>query len=137
MKNGIPVALFAFVPILMFVPSHAPAQEPSEGVRKVVNKVVPQYPGLARSMNPQGVVRADVLVAPTARLSTSVKGGHPVLADAAQNALRQWKWVPAPRETSLFLNDVWNGSSVARALLSAKSNLAIQRLGIELRIFGC
>ena len=88
-------------------------------------------------MNPQGVVRADVLVAPTARLSTSVKGGHPVLADAAQNALRQWKWVPAPRETSLFLNDVWNGSSVARALLSAKSNLAIQRLGIELRIFGC
>ena len=100
MKNRTAVALFVFVPILMFVPSHAPAQEPSEGVRKVVNKVVPQYPGLARSRNLQGVVRADVLVAPDGKVKyIEVKGGHPVLADAAQNALRQWKWAPAPRET--------------------------------------
>src|SRR5271165_7262029 len=99
MKNPIVVALLVFVPILIFAPALVPAQE-SEGVRKVVNKVVPQYPSLARSMQLQGVVRADVLVAPDGKVkSIEVKGGHPVLVDAAQNALRVWKWAPAPRET--------------------------------------
>jgi TonB family protein len=99
MKNRIAVALFLLVPILMFAPTQAPAQE-AEGVRKVVTKVVPQYPSLARSMNLQGVVRADVLVAPDGKVKyVEVKGGHPVLADAAQSAVRQWKWAPAPRET--------------------------------------
>jgi len=100
MKNRIAVALFVLVPVLMLGPSHASAQEPSEGGHKVVTKVVPQYPSLARSMNLQGIVRADVLVAPDGKVKyVDVKGGHPVLADAAQNALRQWKWAPAPRET--------------------------------------
>jgi TonB family protein len=101
MKNRIAVALFVFVPILImtFAPSQAPAQE-SDGVRRVVNKVVPQYPSLARSMNLQGVVRVDVLVASDGKVKyVEVKGGHPVLADAAQNAVRQWKWAPAARET--------------------------------------
>jgi TonB family protein len=100
MKNRIAVALFVFVPMLMFAPTQTPAQEPSEGVRKVVNKVVPQYPSLARTMNLQGVVRADVLVAPNGSVKlVEVKGGHPLLAQAAQTALREWKWEPAPRET--------------------------------------
>jgi protein TonB len=99
MKSRSAVALFVLVPILMFAPAQAPAQE-AEGVRKVVTKVVPQYPSLARSMKLQGVVRADVLVAPDGKVKfIEVKGGHPVLVDAAQNALRDWKWAPAPRET--------------------------------------
>jgi TonB family protein len=97
MKNRLAVALFVFVPILMLVPSYAPAQE---GGRKVLSKVVPQYPSLARTMNLQGVVRADVLVAPNGSVKlVEVKGGHPLLAQAAQTALRQWKWEPAPHET--------------------------------------
>ena len=100
MKNRIAVALFVLVPMLMLAPTLAPAQEPSEGSRKVLTKVVPQYPGLARSMRLQGIVRADVLVAPNGTVkSIEVKGGHPVLVDAAQNALREWKWQPGPRET--------------------------------------
>jgi TonB family protein len=99
MKNRIAI-LSVLVPILMLAPSHAPAQEPSEGVRKVVTKVIPQYPSLARSMNLQGVVRADVLVGPNGKVKyVEVKGGHPVLADAAQNALRQWKWELSAHET--------------------------------------
>ena len=103
MGKRIAVGLFVFVTILIvimtFAPAQAPAQE-SEGARKVVNKVVPQYPSLARSMNLQGVVRVEVLVAPDGKAKyVEVKGGHPVLADAAQNAVRQWKWAPAPRES--------------------------------------
>jgi TonB family protein len=97
MKNRIAVALFVLVPILMLVPNYASAQESG---RKVVSKVVPQYPTLARSMNLQGIVRADVLVAPNGTVKlVEVKGGHPLLAQAAQTALREWKWEPAARET--------------------------------------
>ena len=97
MKNRIAVALFVLVPILMLVPSFASAQD---GGRKVVIRVVPKDPSLARTMNLQGVVRADVLVAPNGSVKlVEVKGGHPLLAQAAQTALREWKWEPAPRET--------------------------------------
>ncbi len=51
-------------------------------------------------MNIQGSVKADVLVAPNGTVKLiEVKGGHPLLAQAAQNALHEWKWEPAPRET--------------------------------------
>jgi TonB family protein len=100
MKNRIAVALFVLVPILMLVPGYTSAQEPSPGGRKLVSKVVPQYPTLARTMKLQGVVRADVLVAPNGTVKlVEVRGGHPLLAQAAQTALREWKWEPAPRET--------------------------------------
>ena len=100
MKNRTAVSLFVLVLVLMFAPSHTAAQESPEGVRKIVTKVIPQYPNIARTMRLQGVVRVDVLVAPDGKVEyVEVKGGHPVLADAAQNALRQWKWAPAPHET--------------------------------------
>ena len=100
MKNCTAVALSAVLAILTFAPCYTRAQEPSEGARKVVSRVMPQYSSLARSLNLAGVVRADVLVAANGKpKSVEVKGGHPVLVDAAQNALRQWKWEPAPHDT--------------------------------------
>jgi TonB family protein len=51
-------------------------------------------------MNLQGNVKADVVVAPNGSVkSIEIKGGHPLLGQAAQNALREWKWEPAPHET--------------------------------------
>jgi outer membrane biosynthesis protein TonB len=42
----------------------------------------------------------EVVIAPNGTVkSVELKGGHPTLADAAQNALRQWKWEPAAHET--------------------------------------
>ena len=68
--------------------------------RKVVTQVTPQYPALARTMRIAGVVKVDVLVAPNGTVkSLEVKGGHPMLAESAQNAVRQWKWAPAPHES--------------------------------------
>jgi TonB family protein len=100
MKNRIAVALLVFAPTLMLALSRLPAQESSEGVRKVMTKVIPQYPSLARSLNLQGVVRADVSVFPNGTVKLiEVKGGHPVLVDAAERALRGWKWEPSAHET--------------------------------------
>jgi|SRR5580698_232242 TonB family protein len=100
MKTRIVVAVLVLLPIMMFAPNHAPAQESVAGMRRIVSKVVPQYPGLARTMKIQGIVRADVLVAPSGKAkSVEVKGGHPLLGQAAQDALLQWKWEPAAHET--------------------------------------
>jgi TonB family protein len=100
MKNRISVALFVLLATLTLAPKHALTQEISESGRKVVSKVVPQYPNIARSMKIQGIVRADVLVAPNGKVtSIEVKGGHPLLAQSAQDALRQWKWEAAAHET--------------------------------------
>jgi protein TonB len=96
------IASFSLILLLLpaLAPSLAPAQEASEAVRKVITKVAPQYPPLARSMNISGTVRVEIVVAPNGSAkSVEVKGGHPVLADSAQNAVRQWKWVPATHET--------------------------------------
>jgi TonB family protein len=99
MKNRIAVVLLVVAPLL-FCASHAPAQEASEGARKVVTKVMPQLPNLARSLHLQGNVKADVLVAANGKVkSIEVKGGHPLLGQAAQTALNQWTWEPAAHET--------------------------------------
>ncbi len=75
-------------------------QTSAEKARKVVAKVAPEYPEVARSMGVEGSVKADVLVAPNGSPRTvAFKGGHPVLIQAAQNALRSWKWEPAAHET--------------------------------------
>lgn len=51
-------------------------------------------------MNIRGNVKVDVVVAPNGTVkSVEVKGGHPLLAQAAQDTLRQWKWEPAPHDT--------------------------------------
>jgi len=104
MKNRIALALFVLVPILALIPGYATAQESSESVRKILTRVAPQYPTLARTMNIRGGVRVVALVAPNGTVkSVEVKGGHPVLAEAAQNAVRRWKFEPASHETSEFV----------------------------------
>jgi TonB family protein len=75
-------------------------QEPPEGTRKVVNKVTPSYPAIARTLNIKGSVRLEALVLPNGKIKTlEVKGGHPLLAQAAEYAIRKWKWEPAAHET--------------------------------------
>lgn len=93
------ILLSAF--ILIFVSGQAFAQESPDNVRKVLTRVAPQYPSLARSMNIRGSVKAVVTVAPNGSVkSVEVRGGHPVLADAAQHALLQWKFQAESHETS-------------------------------------
>src|SRR5207247_11139262 len=83
-------------------PAHSLAQqeEPPVGTRKVVNRIVPSYPQRARTMNLKGTVRIEALVAPSGVVkSVGVKGGRPVLVQAAENAVQKWRWEPATHET--------------------------------------
>jgi TonB family protein len=100
MKTPFVVASLAVLSILLSLPCVCSAQDATDANRKVVTKVIPEYPNLARAMNIQGNVRADVLVEPNGKVkSVQVKGGHPLLVQSAQDALRQWKWEPQSRET--------------------------------------
>jgi len=76
-------------------------QEQSGGAaRKMVTKVVPVYPSLARSMSIEGAVKIEGVIAPNGTpKSAEVLGGHPVFAQVAIDAFRKSKWEPAPHET--------------------------------------
>jgi TonB family protein len=85
---------------LILVPASFAQQEPSESARKILNRVTPQYPEMARTMNLRGNVKAEAVVEPNGVVkSVEVKGGHPVLVRAAQDAIYKWKWAPAAHET--------------------------------------
>ncbi len=84
------------------VPAYA-ADKPAEkssGDRKVVQRVVPVYPELARTANIKGTVRLLVMVAPNGSVkSVQAVGGNPVLIKAAQDAVTNWKFAPATEES--------------------------------------
>ncbi|MGC1371401.1 MAG: energy transducer TonB [Candidatus Sulfotelmatobacter sp.] len=78
-----------------------PQDSQNEIVRRAKTKVAPVYPDLARKMNLSGVVKIAVVVAPNGAVKEArVIGGHPVLAGAALDAVRKWKFEPASVETS-------------------------------------
>jgi outer membrane biosynthesis protein TonB len=84
--------LFVFGTLVLApILTSAQQSDQSESTRKVLNKVTPRYPELARTMSLKGVVKVEAVVDP--------KGGHPVLVQAAQNAIRQWKYAPSSHET--------------------------------------
>jgi len=86
---------------LMVTPAFGQAPDSAESVRRVMNRVTPPYPELARAMNVQGSVRLEVVVAPNGTVkAVKVIGGHPVLAQAAERAVQKWRWEPAARESN-------------------------------------
>ena len=69
--------------------------------RKVKSKVAPVYPDLAKKMAISGTVRVAVVVGSNGSVkSTKVLGGHPLLIDAAVDAVRKWKFEPGPDDSS-------------------------------------
>jgi TonB family protein len=100
MRRFLAATFLVLFSALVFTPALFAQQDQTEATRKIVNRVTPHYPEMARSMNLKGSVRMDALVAPNGTVkSVEVKGGHPVLVQAAQHAIYKWKWAPASHET--------------------------------------
>jgi outer membrane biosynthesis protein TonB len=56
---------------------------------------------MARTMNLNGTVKIEALVRANGTVkSVEVKGGHPLLAATAQNAVREWKWQKSDHEST-------------------------------------
>ena len=70
--------------------------------RKVKSKVAPLYPDLhPRRMNITGVVKVLITVTTTGAVKDAkLVGGHPVLANAALDAVKKWRFETAPQEST-------------------------------------
>ena len=71
---------------------------PSQGQdpdRKILKKVEAQYPAILKRRGIGGTVRLKVAVKADGTVKdVDVLGGNPALADAAEKAVRQWKFAP-------------------------------------------
>jgi periplasmic protein TonB len=67
---------------------------------KVIVQVLPKYPVLARETHVQGQVRIDAVLDEQGNVvEMKIVSGHPLLYQAALDALKQWKYEPT------YLND--------------------------------
>ena len=83
-----------------------------EGKRKVKTRVAPAYPELAKRMNVTGRVKIEVMITPDGRVkSTRAVGGHPLLVQACTDAVKEWKFVAAPEETTQVVECEFNGTN--------------------------
>jgi protein TonB len=83
-----------------------------EGKRKIKSRTTPTYPELARRMNVSGKVKIEVIITPDGHVrSTRVVGGHPLLVQVCQDAVKEWKFFPANEETTQIVEFDFHGAS--------------------------
>jgi TonB family protein len=77
----------------------ARADEPEAG-RKIVKRVAVAYPAVAKKFNLSGTVKLMVTVGPDGAV-TGIRtlGGNPMLAIAAEESVRQWKYEAGSKES--------------------------------------
>lgn len=62
---------------------------------KIIKRVQPVYPPLARQTRIQGTVRLHVIIAKDGKIKQlEIVSGHPLLQQAALDAVRQWRYQP-------------------------------------------
>ena len=73
-----------------------PVRVPADVMQKLlVHRVEPGYPPQAREQNLQGIIALDIVVGPDGSVrSVRALNGPDVLARAATDALRWWKFEP-------------------------------------------
>jgi TonB family protein len=97
------VVCLSFLTASINLPLHA--QNVEKAGRKLIRKVMPDYPWDLRRAYIGGMVRLDVVVSPGGSVDTiSVVGGNPILAECAVKAVKKWKYTPADAETSIRVN---------------------------------
>ncbi len=87
-------------------PSTRPAAPAPAGVRRIrvgaevqqanlIQQPRPVYPPLAKQAHIQGIVRFNVIIGKDGHITdTNLVSGHPLLVDAAQEAVKQWVYRP-------------------------------------------
>jgi len=96
---------FAVIVLLLligWIATSAPLAWGQEEInRKTKIKVAPVYPDLARRMKITGVVKVMVTVSANGAVKDAkLVGGHPVLANAALDAVKKWRFETGPQESS-------------------------------------
>lgn len=103
MSRRTATTFLAVLTLVTLCPMYSGGQQAQneEIVRRAKTKVQPLYPELARRMNLAGTVRIQVVVLSNGAVKDAhVVGGHPVLAGAALDAAKKWRFEPGPAESS-------------------------------------
>ena len=88
------------IPVLLLGLLFSIAGSRAQENRKLLKKVEPVYPELARRMNMTGTVKVEINIAADGSVSDiKILGGNPVLAAAVEDAVKQWKYASGPAET--------------------------------------
>jgi TonB family protein len=89
------VATLALGVILLFSSVSGRGQEG----RKLIKKVDPVYPELARKMNLTGTVKVEISIGADGVVKeVRTLGGNPVLVAAVEDAVKQWKYASGASE---------------------------------------
>ena len=85
-----------------------PAQA-QEHTRKLIKKVEAQYPAELKRRAIGGTVRLRIYIKPDGTVrECQVLGGNPVLSDAAEKAVMQWRFASADTETTTEVAVLFN-----------------------------
>ena len=91
-------------PLSAQVVQAAPQEAPAQENRKTKFTIQPQYPELARKNNISGTARVQAVIAPDGTVKeVKILGGSPVLVQAVVDAVKKWKYEPAPAVTTAVL----------------------------------
>ncbi|HEV2402364.1 MAG TPA: energy transducer TonB [Candidatus Sulfotelmatobacter sp.] len=89
--------LTALSTTLVAVSAAQSPQSSEDSHRKVLRKVTPQYPSEAKRINLGGTVKIVAQVAPDGSVKkVEALGGSPILVQAAETAVSEWKYAPGP-----------------------------------------
>jgi TonB family protein len=88
------------------------AQDQRES-RQIMRRVPPDYPEIAKRMNVTGKVRVEVVIGQDGRVKrTRPLGGHPLLVQSVEKALKDWKFSPAAEQTTQVVQVEFAGTEV-------------------------
>lgn len=77
--------------------------------RKLKSGEPPEYPELARRMKIKGVARIQATVTPEGSVKEVKElGGNPVLVESLVQAVKKWKYMPAPSESIVEIKFEFN-----------------------------
>jgi len=115
--RAVKVLSFAFAIICLLVsfsgvlPCSAEEPAPS-GSRKIVERITPVYPELARRNQLAGTVKLRVVIGADGRpKDVEVIGGSALFVSTATDAVKKWKWAPADHATTETLEIKFNAGS--------------------------
>jgi TonB family protein len=92
------VALACGIPLFLVLSVSA------QDSRKRIVEETPVYPPMAKALQLTGTVKVQVIIGTDGQIrETKVLGGSPVLVAATLEALKKWRYAPAPVETTAEL----------------------------------
>jgi TonB family protein len=69
--------------------------------RAITHNENPEYPAIAKKMDLHGTVKLKLWIKPDGTVRrVEYVGGHPVLAESALKAVKNWKYAPANQESN-------------------------------------